>query len=157
MILWRIAAQTRSYAADDLSGLGAARFPGRCNDEGEAVIYCSPTVALAALETAAHIDDAGLPMNRYLVAIEVPDELWKGRIELQPEELQPTWDAIPAGQVSVRAGSDWIRGGQSLILLVPSVIVPEERAALINPSHPAMFRITARVVRSFDYNRLFRR
>jgi hypothetical protein len=41
-------------------------------------------------------------------------------------------------------------------LLVPSVIVPEEFAALINPMHPASAKITAKVIRPFEYNKLFR-
>lgn len=42
------------------------------------------------------------------------------------------------------------------ILLVPSVIVPEEFAALINPLHPMSAKITAKVIRPFEYNKLFR-
>jgi len=45
---------------------------------------------------------------------------------------------------------------RSPILLVPSVIVPEEFAALINPMHPASAKITAKVIRPFEYNKLFR-
>ncbi|HEY8358176.1 MAG TPA: hypothetical protein VIL30_12010, partial [Ramlibacter sp.] len=48
------------------------------------------------------------------------------------------------------------RAGDSAVLLVPSVIVPEEHAALINPVHPDMARIKATVVRPFEYSRLFR-
>jgi len=44
MILWRIAADTRQYRADDLSGGGAAKGPGRWNDKGEAVLYTAPTL-----------------------------------------------------------------------------------------------------------------
>ena len=57
MRLWRIAAETREYAAIDLSGAGAAKSPGRWNDYKEPVVYCAPTIAMAVLETAAHIDE----------------------------------------------------------------------------------------------------
>ena len=50
--------------------------PGRWNDEKQAVVYSAPTIAIAVLETAAHIDDAGLPLNRFLVEIDVPDDVW---------------------------------------------------------------------------------
>ena len=46
---------------------------------------------------------------------------------------------------------------RSPILLVPSVMVPEEWAALINPDHPLSGPIAAKVVRPFEYNKLFRR
>jgi len=157
MILWRIAAETRLHRADDLGGAGAARWPGRWNDEGEPIVYCAPTIAMAVLETAANVDDAGLPLDRYLVEIRVPEVLWARREELKTARLPAAWDAIPAGRASVRIGSDWLSSLRSPILLAPSAIVPEERVALINPRHPDAARITARAVRRFEYNRLYRR
>lgn len=156
MTLWRIAAQTRKYAADDLSGAGAAKSPGRWNDDGQPVLYCAPMIAMAVLETAAHIDDAGLPLDRFLVRIDVPENLWAARVIMDVSKLGVAWAAIPAGRVSVRAGSDWLRSVGSAILEVPSAIVPEESTALINPLHPDSKSLTARIVRPFEYNRLFR-
>ena len=156
MKLWRIAADTKRYPASDISGAGAAKSPGRWNDTGEAVLYAAPTIAMAVLETAAHIDDAGLPLNRYLLELDVPDEVWNLREELDVAALPLTWSAIPAGQASVKVGSAWLASLRTPILLVPSVIVPEEYASLINPLHPECKRITARIVRLFEYNRLFR-
>jgi RES domain-containing protein len=156
MKLWRIAAETRKYPANDLSGGGAAANPGRWNDNKEPVVYCAPSIAIAVLETAAHVDDSGLPLNRYLVEIDVPDGVWAQREELPVSSLPVTWSAIPAGHSSVKIGSDWLSSLRSPILLVPSVIVPEEWASLINPRQPATAPISARVVRLFEYNRLFR-
>ena len=156
MKLWRIAADTRQYRAYDLSGGGAAKRPGRWNDTGEPVIYAALTISMAVLETAAHIDDVGLPLNRYLLEINVPDDVWGSAEELDIASLPPAWSAIPAGQASVRIGSAWLTTLRSPILLVPSVIVPEERTALVNPKHPDCKSITARIVRLFEYNRLFR-
>ena len=76
MNLWRIATETRAYAPNDLSGAGAAKNPGRWNAATESVVYCAPTLAMAVLETAAHIDDSGLPLNKFVVLIEVPDAVW---------------------------------------------------------------------------------
>ena len=156
MRLWRIAAETRSYPADDLSGNGAARFPGRWNDSGEPVLYCATTLAVAVLETAAHIGDGGLPLNRFVVAIDVPEKVWAQHERIAPDDLPPAWRAMPAGQASVRIGSVWLAARRSPILLVPSAIVPEEPVALINPSHPASHAIGAQVIRPFDYRVLFR-
>jgi len=155
--LWRIAADTRRYPATDLGGKGAALSPGRWNSESEAVVYSASTMALAVLETAAHINDAGLPLDRYLVEIEVPAVVWRARITLAASKLPLQWDAIPAGLASAAVGGAWLTDQKSAILLVPSVIVPEEYAALINPAHPHAAAISARVVRKFEYNRLFRR
>jgi RES domain-containing protein len=154
--LWRIAAETRKYPAADLSGAGAAEHPGRWNDDKEPVVYCAPTIAMAVLETAAHVDDSGLPLNRFLVGIDVPDRVWARRKAIDTATLPPTWAAIPAGRASVKIGSQWLASRRSPILMVPSVIVPEEWASLINPRRPDAATITANVVRLFDYNRLFR-
>lgn len=156
MNLWRIAAETRKYGADDLSGAGAAKSPGRWNDDGQPALYSAPTIAMAVLETAAHVDDSGLPLNRYIVQIEVPDKIWAAREVLDVSRLSIGWSAIPAGRVSVQAGADWLRGMTAAILEVPSVIVPEEPATLINPLHPDAKTMSAKIVRQFEYNRLFR-
>ena len=156
MKLWRIAAETRKYQADDLSGGGAANSPGRWNDHKQPVVYSAPAIAIAVLETAAHVDDFGLPLNRCLVEIDVPDAVWAQREEIDVAKLPSTWAAIPAGRASVKVGSDWLLSLRTPILMVPSVIVPEEWASLINPRHPEASRINAKVVRLFEYNRLFR-
>lgn len=154
--LWRIATETRSYPADDLSGTGAALNPGRWNDHGEYVVYTATTRALAVLETAAYVGAAGLPLNRFLLQIAVPDAVWNQKKEYAAALLPPTWAAIPAGRKSVELGSAWYRRRTSALLLVPSVIVPEEPVVLINAKHPDAVQIKARVIRKFEYDSLFR-
>jgi RES domain-containing protein len=148
--LWRIAAETRDYSADDLSGAGAAAHLGRWNDVGEPVVYCARTIAMAVLETAAHIDAAGLPLSRFLIRIDVPDAVWAQREGLVLEELPTAWSAVPAGGASVRVGFAWLSQQSSAVLLLPSVIVPEEPIALVNPRHAQAVKISAEVVRAFD-------
>jgi len=156
MKLWRIATDTRQYSADDLSSAGAARHPGRWNDTGQNIVYAAPSISTAVLETAAHIDDNGLPLNRYLLELDVPDDVWAAREALDVATLPITWASIPAGRASVKIGSTWLASLRSPILLAPSVLVPEELVALVNPAHAMSQRITARIVRLFEYNRLFR-
>ena len=158
MILWRLAATARGYAVEDLSGAGAAAYPGRWNDVGQHVVYAAPTLALAVLETAAHIDDAGLPMNRYVVRIDVPEALWRRRrVAFTPATLPPGWDAIPSAQVALALGSRWYGEGKHLFLQVPAVIVPEESVVVINARHRDAASLGVRALRRYDYNALFRR
>ncbi len=157
MRLWRVAAETRSYRADDLTGGGAARSPGRWNNDQEPVVYCATTRAMAVLETSAHVDTTGLPLNRFLIEIDVPTATWAKRQTLTPAMLSPAWAAIPAGAASSRVGSTWLASLSSAILVVPSVIVPEEQIVLINPRHPTAASIAATVVRRFEYDVMFRR
>jgi RES domain-containing protein len=154
--LWRIATETRDYKANDLSGGGAAEHPGRWNAKGEYVIYASPSISLAVLETAAHIDAGGLPLNRFLIAIDIPLKDWDNREELDVNSMDPAWCAIPAGRASVDIGSAWYQAGKSPILLAPSAIVQEERIVIINAKHPAASAIKATTVRPFSFGTVYR-
>ena len=151
--VWRIATDTPNYEADDLSGAGAKATGGRWNEKGMAVVYASETRALACLETFVHLNAGGLPLNRYLVAITISDVIWaQARIETEAT-LKIGWDAEPAGRVSLGVGTDWLKAGRSALLLVPSVVVPEEQNVLINPLHPDSVGMRARKVRRWTYDR----
>ncbi|GGY76111.1 RES family NAD+ phosphorylase [Pseudoduganella plicata] len=139
--LWRIAAVTPAYSADDLSGKGAETTGGRWNLRGTPVVYTSANIALASLETLAHLAVERLPWNRYLVRIDVPDDVYAARTVLDP--VPAGWDADPYGLPSVQAGEAWCREGRTALLDVPSALVPEERNVLINPRHADAARIGA--------------
>jgi RES domain-containing protein len=89
------------------------------------------------------------------VSIEVPDDVWKAAVILNPE-VHLRWDAIPAGITGLDAGDRWVTTESSALLLVPSVIVPEERNILVNPAHPEASRIQAKKQRRWMYNARFR-
>ncbi|HVY17239.1 MAG TPA: RES family NAD+ phosphorylase [Rhodopila sp.] len=150
--VWRIATDTATYQADDLSGAGAKATGGRWNEAGIPVVYASETRALACLETIVHLNAGGLPFNRYLVEITIPDEIWSDAQVETTDSLDVGWDAEPAGRVSIQSGTAWIRSGRSVLLMVPSVIVPEERTILMNPAHPDSARITAAKRRKWLYD-----
>ena len=152
--VWRIAVEAPAYSANDLSGTGAKSTGGRWNAKGTPLVYCATNIALATLETVHYLQSGGLPFNRYLVRIDVPDAVWDTRQLLAP--LPGGWDAVPAGLASRAAGDAWIRSGASALLLVPSVIVPDEYNVLINPHHVHAAHITAATVRRWLYDpRLF--
>lgn len=142
---------------EDMTGAGAAVSPGRWNKDGARVIYASKTISLAVLETAAHINDAGLPLNKYVVSIDVPRDVWAARKTLPVSALPGGWDAIPHGMASIVTGSEWYDGCRDALIELPSVIVPEEKIVLINALHPDAARMTAAVTRKLQYNSLFRR
>ena len=150
--LWRVASDTPSWTADDLSGKGAASRGARWNHPGELVTYAATSISLAAWDTRAHFGrGAALPWNRFLVRIDVPDDIWVAR-EVRRRPLPVGWDAIPEGLVSRSEGSAWLRSGRTALLMVPSVIIDEEENALINPAHADGARIVATKVRRFVYD-----
>lgn len=152
MQAWRIATDTRSYAADDMSGGGAKNTGGRWNSAGNPLVYASSSRALACLETMVHLGGGGLPLNRYLVRIDIPDDVWDARQELELGAAPVGWDALPEGMTSLAIGDRWLAGKASAILLVPSIVVPEEQNILINPAHPDARSITATKLRKWLYD-----
>jgi RES domain-containing protein len=149
---WRIAVDAPGYDADDLTGAGAKVSGGRWNEPGLAVVYGFETRALACLETIVHLNAAGLPLNRYLVELTIPDEVWAKAEVATAAGLPVGWDAQPAGRVSIDFGSDWVRSGKSAVLLAPSALVAEEVNVVVNPLHPDSGSITARKVRRWRYD-----
>jgi RES domain-containing protein len=150
--LWRIATDTPTYGADDLSGAGAASGGGRWNRIGTPALYTASSIALACVETLVHLGAASLPLNRYLVRIDVPDDIWARRTRLIPAV---GWDALPPGLVSIEAGESWLAGRASALLEVPSVVVPEESNIIVNPNHPDARFLKATKVRKWTYDARF--
>lgn len=149
---WRIATDTPDYEADDLTGTGAKQTGGRWNERGLPLLYASESRALACLETVDHLNAGGLPLNRYLVELAIPKALWAAAQRETPDSLPVGWDAEPAGRASIAFGTGWLRAGRSALLVLPSVIVPEECNILVNLQHPASAGIAARKVRRWLYD-----
>lgn len=148
--VWRIAIEAPAYSADDLGGAGAARAGGRWNGRRTAMVYCSSSIALAMLEALRFARTGSLPFNRFLVRIDIPDLVWGRREVLAP--VPGGWDAVPAGRASMAAGDAWASSRRSALLLVPSVIVPEEFNVLLNPAHADAATIVATTMRRWVYD-----
>lgn len=134
-------------AAEDFAcaGKGAAAAGGRWNSVGRPVIYLADSLALAQLEKRVHT-----PMRppRDLVAVEVtlPAAALAAAVTLRAPE---GWDADnvdwSVGSVdSQRAGDDWLAGAETLLLRVPSVVVPVGWNYLLNPAHVDARRVATR-------------
>lgn len=150
--IWRIATEGPAWRADDLSGMGAARDPGRWNSLGCPVVYASSSIALACLETLVHITgDLPLPLVRWLVAIDIPVEQWQLRTSLM-DEAPAGWDSTPSEVYTSSWGDRWLASQSSLVAEVPSVIVPEEGNLLLNPAHLCCSRLKATAVRRWSYD-----
>ena len=148
--LWRIATDTRNYTAEDTSGAGAKNTGGRWNRQGNAMLYTATNISLAVLETFVHIKPDGLPFNRYLVRVDVPDPVWKAARDCRNPPVG--WDAMPEGMVSLDEGDNWLKQNSTALMIVPSVIVPDEYNVLINPSHPDAAQIKAKKVKKWLYD-----
>ncbi len=150
--VWRIGTDTPDYTAEDMGGIGAKTNGGRWNRKGRPVVYTSCTRALACIETVVHLGSSGLPLNRYLVRIVIPDDVWNARTTITDKSSPVGWDALPEGKVSLDLGDQWLSGLTTCIMEVPSIVVPEEQNVLINPDHPDAARITATKIRKWQYD-----
>lgn len=155
--VWRIASDTKTWRADDLSGAGARQSGGRWNAPDHAVLYASTTRALACLETLVHLNAIDLPLNRYLVEFAIPDPVWQAAERHEAADLPVGWDALPPSLTSIDFGTAWLQANRTALLILPSVIVPEEPNVLINPAHPQARRIACRKLRKWTYDARFLR
>jgi RES domain-containing protein len=133
MVLYRIA---QTAYIGDLSGSGPRLYGGRWNPKGIGVIYTSESRALAALEFFVHLSRTVIPPGLSLASIEIPDKA--SRKERTMEELPRNWRSYPAPLELADIGASWISSKKSLLLRLPSVIMPPEKNVLINPAHPEM-------------------
>ena len=138
MRVWRLCRQ--AHAAFD--GEGARAWGGRWNFPSTAVVYASSSQALAILELMAHLDSPVVPKDFVFIAADLPDSISMETI--RPAELPRAWRDFPAPRDLAAMGSAWIQSKRTAILSVPSVLAPEDRNLLLNPSHPEFSRIQIR-------------
>lgn len=95
------------------------------------MVYASAHLSLAVLENLVHIDGMeDWPADRRYWEYELDDDLVERR---GPDDLPGDWATDPG--VTRRIGDDFLAGGRTLALLVPSVVVPIEFNVLVNPEH----------------------
>ena len=141
MQLWRVSRHR------DLNGTGGLTVSGRWHSLGHLVIYTSEHQGTAQLEWLAHLDVASpadfpltVPFSEILV------DGAASRSEVRREDLPAEWESDEG--ITQRIGDDWLDSVRSLLLFVPSVLVPA-RNVLVNPLHSDAIRM--RIVRSFDF------
>jgi len=106
--------------------------------------YCSEHLSLAVLEVLVHleVDPEDFPADYVKIPIEIPPSVKLDRIERVPDDMRQT----------AEIGSKWYRSGKTLGLLVPSVIIPEERNLLLNPTHPDFPRVKVLDAQPFRFD-----
>jgi RES domain-containing protein len=138
----------------DLSGSGPRLYGGRWNPKGTGLIYTSENRALAALELFVHMSRTTIPPNLSLATIKIPDSASKR--EIAAKELPRNWRSFPAPPELAEIGESWIKLKSSLLLLVPSVIMPSELNVLINPAHPEIIGVRIIKVESYSFDKRMR-
>lgn len=147
MELFRI---TRKEHSQDISGEGAFKYGGRWNSPGSRMLYTSSSRSLAILEILVHWQQPDPPPGFVVMVLFVPDRLVSKNVVATP----PDWQQDQAW--TREAGDRWITEKPTLLLRVPSVVVPAEPNYLVNPLHPdaSEIRVVATEPLGFD-KRLF--
>lgn len=120
---------TRTRYAGDLSGEGAARFPGRWNLPGQPALYTAGSRALALLEVLAHLPRQLVPTDFLLQTIHLPE--LPAPMTFPAESLPDTWRGNPPAQVLRQLGGAWLEKHQ--VIRVPSTLVPEDWNIVLGP------------------------
>lgn len=127
MIIYRLA--TEKFA-QDLSGEGAKIYGGRWNPVGFAALYMSEYISLSILEILTRANKNTSPGSYRLLSVQVPDT---SVVIIEFKKLKKGWQQHIDYTRSI--GEDFLKTNQSMVLKVPSAIVPQEHNFLINPLH----------------------
>jgi RES domain-containing protein len=114
-------------------------YGGRWHHPGTPVVYCSESRALAALEQLVHLHRNRLPPNFACFPVEIPDGL--AIREVRIEDLPAEWRHQPGTPELRDIGTGWAEAGETVVLRVPSAVVPGEHNFLLNPRHPDFGRL----------------
>jgi RES domain-containing protein len=128
---WRITKQ--KYARSAFAGDGARIYGGRWNSPGTAMLYTAQSQSLAVLEMLVHLDSPDLLRKYVLIEVSIDPSYV---IDLSIATLPRNWRADPVPPRVQAIGDDWVAGGTSAVLRVPSTLVPGESNFLLNPRHP---------------------
>jgi RES domain-containing protein len=139
------------FADDVASGEGAQRYGGRWNHKGDAAVYVSGSVSLAALEVLVHWGKSALGIGFLLYPVDIPDSA--SLVEIAARTLPAHWRTERIPTVTQEIGSKWLHSLRSAVLKVPSVIVPGEANYVLNPLHPGFPIITFRKPETFSFDR----
>ena len=124
---------TKKKYARDLSGIGAKLYGGRWNKKGQAMLYTSENRSLALLELFVNTSGFLVSPTYSIITLSIPDDI--EITEISARDLTANWRSTQARQALQQKGSNWLISQESLMMSVPSAVMPQENNYLINPDH----------------------
>ncbi len=149
MRVWRIC--KAEHAATAFTGEGAMAYAGGWHHAGTAVVYCSESRALAALEQLVHLHRNRLPPHLVCFGVEIPEDV--AIHEVRVEDLPAEWRRLPGPPELRDIGTRWAESGETVVLRVPSAVVPEEHNFLLSPRHPDFSRLAIGDPEPFEFDK----
>jgi RES domain-containing protein len=148
MMLYRV---SRAKYAKDLSGEGARLAGARWNYKGTPIVYTAESRSLAALEALVHMTQAEFMFSRKIVSISVPKAIVPGVVDIA--DLPKNWRQYPPTFKLAAIGTKWATDKKSLLLRVPSAVMPDEFNVLINPLHPDIKHVRIHAIDNFMFDK----
>jgi RES domain-containing protein len=148
-LVWRLSPPAYAEALD---GKGNRVFGARWNSPGRGVVYTCESLSLCVLETYVHFSPAQREIipNFEAVQISIPDDAGATRIKIEMyRQILSQRDPLAAFR---KIGDDWLTGGRDLLLIAPSVIIPEDMNIMLNPVHPRMKDVVIASRRNFQFD-----
>ncbi len=106
------------------------------------------------METFVNLEPNLRPADLVSIEGDIPEAVAVGRLDLKI--LPPHWHETRDESLR-RFGDEWIRGGETVALLVPSAAIRGEWNVLLNPAHSGYARITFQNPAPFEFDsRMFR-
>jgi RES domain-containing protein len=121
----------------------------RWNLDEQFTIYTASSRSLASLELIVNCNVISPATKFKVMVISIADEENLFTQVLQTK-LPASWRSMSAYPQLQRIGNDWYQSKASLILKVPSAVIPQEHNYVINTNHPEFYDKIS-LVRTEDY------
>ena len=150
IIAWRLAAPEFAGSVQQLlSGEGARLYGGRWNSPGTGAVYLGNSLALASIELLVHLRSIDVLEAYCKMPVFIPESLV---MHLDAALLPADWAASAGRSATMAIGDDWLRGGESAVLQVPSAVVAGETNFILNPTHVDVSAIKTGPISEFRFD-----
>ena len=112
------------------TSLYASGLKGRWNSLGKKVIYAAESIPLAFLENMVRRQGVGFNTDFKIMFIDIPDNL--KLLTVNVSDLEDGWRDFRDYSKCQPIGDKWYDAGKTLILKVPSAILPDSFNYIIN-------------------------
>ena len=137
-------------------GEGAFRFGGRWNSRGVRILYTAGSLSLAVLEMLVHLNNEEILLSYSFATAEFDESLILPIEEFRT--LPENWSVSPPPLQIQRIGDEWAEAQASVVLKVPTSVLPVEFNYLINIRHPEFTKIKLGKPQPFTFDkRLYKR
>jgi len=143
MELYRITTEKYAY---QLSSSGS---PNRWNKKGEFVLYAGSSRSLSTLELVVHRNAIAPEKKFKMIIISIPDSDTFTKT-ITTKDLPKNWRKFQEYPTLQNIGSQWYNNRESLILKVPSAIIPYEYNFIINTKYES-FDKYIKLIRTENY------